>query len=76
MRIEILYVTGCGNWRPTRDLVQSVAMDLDLAAEIASVEITSMDMAVERGFLGSPSVHINGIDIDPATRTNADYSFG
>jgi hypothetical protein len=48
--------------------VSEVLKELDLAAEVREVRVHPRSAVA--GFLGSPTVHINGIDIEPSTRTS------
>lgn len=74
MRIDILYFEGCPNHRPTTELVRGVVQSLGLEAAIREVEVSDADEAVRLRFIGSPTVHVNGQDIDPAVRSRAEYS--
>src|SRR5579859_6091353 len=66
LRIDIYYIAGCPNRRITEKRVWEVINELNIAAEVREVRVDP-PFAV-RGFLGSPTVHINGIDIEPAAR--------
>src|ERR1700682_3134275 len=68
VRIEIYYIAGCPNRRVTEKRVWEVLKGLNLAAEVREVKVDPL-LAVP-GFLGSPTVHVNGIDIEPAARTS------
>ena len=68
LRIEIYYTAGCPNLRTTVKRVWEVLKELDLAAEVREVRVDPL-FAVP-GFLGSPTVHVNGIDIEPSARTS------
>jgi hypothetical protein len=68
MQIEIFYIAGCPNRHITEKRVREVLKELDLAAEVREVKVDPL-FAVP-GFLGSPTVHVNGIDIEPAARTS------
>jgi len=48
--------------------------DLELAVD--EVEITDSAMAQRMSFLGSPSVRVNGIDIEPSARDANAFGFG
>jgi hypothetical protein len=52
-----------------------VAQDLGIAIEIRKVLVTTQDQADELRFLGSPTVQVNGQDIDPAARTASSFGF-
>lgn len=63
--VEILFFAGCPNYETTRELVQQVVEAVGVAAELRLVEVGS-EAEVERlRFLGSPSVRVNGRDVEP-----------
>lgn len=65
MRIEVLYVPGCPNYEPAVDRVQAVVESQSLHAEICSVPISSEDQAIALLFPGSPTIRIDGEDVEP-----------
>ncbi len=75
MRIQVLYFEGCPNHLPTVDLARHVVAELGLDAEVEEVEVTSGDDAVGLRFLGSPTVLVDGADIEPAARDRSDFGF-
>lgn len=75
MKIDILYFDGCPNYRPTMDLVRDIVQALDLDATIREVEVHDADEAAQLRFFGSPTVQVNGEDVDPTVRSRMDYSF-
>lgn len=72
-RVEILCFDGCPNVQPTIDRVRSVAARLGVEIELRSVRVESPDHAVRERFLGSPTVRVNGIDVDPSARDRSDF---
>jgi hypothetical protein len=56
------------NRQITEKRVWEVLEELDLAAEVREVRVDP-PFAIQ-GFLGSPTVHVNGIDIEPSARTS------
>ena len=74
MKIEVLYFEGCPNHRPALDLVRAVVNDLGLNAEVNEVEIESVEDATRLEFLGSPTIRVNGRDIEPSRRGDASYA--
>ena len=74
MNIQVLYFQGCPHHAPTVALVRDVLSQLGLAAELEEIEVTSPEEAQRLQFLGSPSVRVNGIDIDPEAPSRTDYS--
>jgi copper chaperone CopZ len=75
IKIEILYFEGCPNHLPTAQLVRQVVAGLGLNAEVEEVELKNAEAAKEHRFLGSPSVQVNGVDIEPEARKRTDFGF-
>lgn len=71
--VEILYTDDCPFWKETVKLVEEVRNELNLAAAIKKVRITSEKDAKILKFPGSPTVRINGVDIDPKAKTAEGY---
>ncbi len=64
MRIEILYVPGCPHYEPSVARLQAILESQSLQAEIRSVPISSADQAKALLFPGSPTIRINGEDVE------------
>ena len=75
MKIEVLYFEGCPNYPPAVALAKEVASELSVEAEIVGVEVNGHEDAERLRFFGSPTVHVDGVDIDPTARERTDYSF-
>ncbi len=75
MRVQVLYFEGCPNHRPTVGLVQDVVSELGVAATVEEIEIREPDEAERLRFLGSPSVRVNDVDIEPSARGRTDFAF-
>jgi hypothetical protein len=73
--VEILYFDGCPNVATTRGLVEEVAAEAGVAPEIHEVEVTSAD-AGRRRFLGSPSLRVDGHDVEPGADDRDLFVFG
>ena len=74
--IEVLYFEGCPNVEPTVALARDVAAELGIDAEIRKVVLCDEADAVRLRFLGSPTVRVNGVDIDPEAVSRTVYAFG
>jgi mercuric ion transport protein len=68
MRVQVLYFEGCPNHAPTVERVRAELLSHGLPKEIEEIEIHNQAEAEALGFLGSPSVCINGSDIEPEAR--------
>jgi hypothetical protein len=64
MRIEVLYVPGCVNYEPAVKKLQAVLQSQSLQAEIRGVPISSEDQAKILLFPGSPTIRIDGKDVE------------
>lgn len=68
MRIELLTFEGCPNVEETERRILAALHDEGCAADVVHVQISSTQEAFGLRFLGSPSVRINGEDIEPLAR--------
>jgi hypothetical protein len=62
MEITLLYFDGCPNWKVADDRLKL------LASERPEITVTHQlvetpDQAIDVGFFGSPSLHVNGTDL-------------
>ena len=62
--VELFYFEGCPNGEAARVLVERVAADEGVTPDLWLVEGTPEDVERLR-FLGSPSVRVNGHDVEP-----------
>ncbi len=74
MNIQVLYFEGCPNHEPTVSLVREVIADLDCNAHVEEVEVTTQADAERLRFLGSPTVQVDGVDIEPSAQGRTDYA--
>ncbi|HXF14789.1 MAG TPA: DUF2703 domain-containing protein [Terriglobales bacterium] len=73
MKIEVLYFKGCPNHAPAMETLREVLDSLGRKDRIHEVEVRSQTEAVGIGFVGSPSIRVNGSDIEPWARTAKDF---
>lgn len=73
MKISILYFDGCPNHPPVVEMARRLVADYGLNAEVEEVEVASDDV-VRLRFLGSPTVQVDGVDIEPAARERNDFA--
>lgn len=59
--VSLQYFDGCPNWRTTADHLARLA-DEGLDITIAHETIDSHETAIARGFHGSPTVLVDGVD--------------
>lgn len=73
--VKVIFAEGCENTPPTIKAIEKVAAELDVAIELRQVLVRTQAEARANRFLGSPTVQINGLDLDPAQRNNRNYGF-
>jgi hypothetical protein len=74
VRVEILYLLGCPNHVPAVDRVREVLRQEGTPGEMVEVEVKDAAAAQQVGFLGSPSIRVDGQDVEAAAR--AGRAFG
>ena len=75
MNIRFLYFEGCPNSESALRLLRSVLDEESVADPVEIVEVTDDVQAEQERFLGSPSIQINGTDIE-TDRANDTPLFG
>ena len=75
MKVQVLYFEGCPNHPPATELVRQVIAEMRVDASIEELEVTSQEQVEQLRFLGSPTIQVDGIDIEPAARSRSDYAF-
>ena len=73
MKIEVLYIEGCCTRRSVVVMAQEVVKELDVDADIEEVQVRSLSEVEHLRFLGSPSVRVDRVDIEPSARGRTDY---
>ena len=68
MQVEVLYFKGCPNHLPTVERVRETLHGMGLHEGIREIEVDTQYKAEATAFLGSPSVRINGVDVEPSAR--------
>jgi hypothetical protein len=71
--IEVLYFDGCPNHEELLTRLPLLLEHAAISAEIVLRDIPDTDTAVRQRFLGSPTVRVNGHDVDPGAGQRGDY---
>ena len=64
VRVEILVFDGCPHAEAAFELARQVAERLAPGATVKRMEIDTPEKAADVGFLGSPSIRVNGVDVE------------
>jgi hypothetical protein len=73
VKVEVLYFDGCPNHEALlphlRELLRATGAD----AEVELVRIDDLDVAERERFLGSPTVRVDGEDVEPGADRRRDF---
>jgi hypothetical protein len=72
-RVEILYFEGCPHYEYARALVERLAAGLGLDPDLQLVEVPDQQAATRLRFLGSPTVRVDGRDVEPGADERSHY---
>jgi hypothetical protein len=64
MTVELLYTPGCPNHETAAELVRDVLKAEGLRADLVETPVSSYEEAWARSFAGSPTVRVNGQDVE------------
>jgi len=68
MKIEVLYFEGCPNHMPAMEMVRETLHSLGRQDRIHEVQVRTQSEAEAIRFVGSPSIRIDGSDIELRAR--------
>ncbi len=68
MKIEVLCIKGCPHAPAAIDAGKKAMEQHALTCPIIETKVEDQGMAVSIGFVGSPAIRINGLDIEPSAR--------
>src|SRR3954462_6906747 len=64
---------GCPHAEPALELVRRVLAETGIAATVRRVDVPDADTAMVQRFLGSPTIRVNGRDIEPGMHERDQY---
>lgn len=74
MKIQFLYFSDCPNHEIARkNLMEAIAEAKIQDYHIEEIEIKTEEEAIKYKFPGSPTIRVNGIDVDPNYVDKGDY---
>ena len=74
MNIEILYFDGCPNFDSARAMAADAATQAGVDAQIAMIKVETNADARNKRFVGSPSIRVEGKDVDLVEGADQQYS--
>lgn len=76
MKIEVLGFSDCPNYAPALKRTRAALQNLGIQAVIEEYKINTDVAATEIHFLGSPTIRINGLDVEVAARYARHFGIG
>lgn len=73
IQVKVVSLAGCTATPPTIDRITEIAEELGLQIDLERVIVRTDEEAVRHRHIGSPTVQVNGLDIDPAARKTTDF---
>jgi hypothetical protein len=73
MRIELLYFNGCPSYAELLPRLREIVAAEGINEEVVLRQVETPEEAERMRFLGSPTVRIDGEDIDPTAKDRNDY---
>ena len=73
VKIEVLYFEGCPGYERVLPSLRAIADDLGVQAEIELQPVETPADAERLRFLGSPTVRVDGEDVEPGAAGRSDF---
>jgi hypothetical protein len=72
-QVEVLVFEGCTNLEPALEHAREALTHANVLADLRVVRLESDDDAQRLRFLGSPTVRVDGVDVEPASLRREDF---
>src|SRR3954447_1145077 len=73
VKLEVLYFDGCPSHEALMPRLRMLMAQAGVDAPIELKRVESVEAAEREQFLGSPTLRVNGQDVDPAAGQRADF---
>jgi glutaredoxin len=71
--VEVLTFAGCPHGEAAVALAERILAEMAVDTELRRVDVPDAEAAIKERFLGSPTIRLDGNDIDPAATERDDY---
>ena len=68
MKVKVVSLEKCSATPPTISLVKDVAGEMGIAISLEHLVVKTQEEAITQRHIGSPTVQINDLDIEPGAR--------
>ena len=73
-RVELLWFADCPNHEAARESVRAILDEVAPEAEFTDLDASDPTLAARLHFPGSPTVRVNGVDVEPGFADPGDYT--
>ncbi len=74
MKVQLFYFDGCPHHFPAVERLKEILLQEGLSEHVEEINVTSPEHAQALVFLGSPTIKIDGMDVEPAARSSSAYA--
>jgi hypothetical protein len=74
VKVQLLSFDGCPGTAPARDLLAEVVAELAPGAPVEEVNASDPAVAARLRFPGSPTIRVDGVDVDPGFADPGEYT--
>jgi hypothetical protein len=75
VRVVVLHNEGCPSTPKTIELIEACTAEMGIEMVFQKILMTTLTEANKWRFLGSPTIQVNGMDIDPSVRDAKAFGF-
>jgi hypothetical protein len=73
MKVELLFFDGCPSHEAFLPRLRELLAQAELEVHVAQRRVQSHEAAQRERFLGSPTLRVNGVDVEPGAGDRSDY---
>jgi hypothetical protein len=73
MKVEVLFFDGCPNYEAFLPHLRELVAASGVEPEVDLVRVTDSEAAEQKRFLGSPTVRVDGKDVEPGADERTDF---
>ncbi len=73
VKVQFLFFPGCPNHRDAWRELTELLSDKEMEATIERTIVQTDEDAKKLAFLGSPTLKVNGVDVEPSARKRTDF---
>jgi hypothetical protein len=73
VKVEVFAKEACGATVPTIELVKRTLEGMKVSHDLKVIHVNSHERARELKVIGSPTVRVNGVDIEPGAAAKQNY---